>query len=176
MTASETMRTLRAIDWDFAMPRSGYVPPPHWYPGTFVPALSDALIESLAPPFGTVFDPYAGIGTTGWSATRSGRRFYVADLNPIALLVSYATNSLLLLAHHDQDRCNLALSSLERLSPTGTDLFGASRDPSDVRGIDETAAQVCGPSPTTILADIVAGPPNWNALERWIAAGAYDRS
>jgi hypothetical protein len=166
--SSRVIRTLQAIDWDFALPRSGYVPPPHWYPGTFVPALSDALIEALTPAGGTVFDPYGGIGTTGWSAIRTGRSCHVADANPIAILVAYITTSLLALRRSDSSQTLIALGQLGQAIGRNDDLFG----PMAVGGttaLDEAVAGVSSPTPNEILAQIVAGPPQWDLLRIWIA-------
>jgi hypothetical protein len=164
----ETLRALRAIDWDFAVPRSGYVAPPHWYPGTFIPALSDALIEALTPVGGAVFDPYGGIGTTGWSALRLARSCHVADVNPIALLTSYATTSLLALARTNPGYAHEALGSLGRLIGKNDDLFG-SGDPQGVQRLDEMVLLTCFPHPTMLLKRVVAGPPVWEALRQWFA-------
>lgn len=165
---AETLRTLRAIDWDFALPRSGYVGPPHWYPGTFVPALSDAVVEALTRPGGTVFDPYGGIGTTGWSALRTGRSCMITDVNPVALLVAYATTSLLAVARMDRTRTSAALGALGRTLGRNDDLFGPD-ETTDPSHFDRAVVEACSPSPEELLKQIVAGPPNWEALQPWIA-------
>jgi hypothetical protein len=162
------LRTLRAIDWDFARPRSGYVPPPHWYPGTFVPALSDALIEALTPVGGKVFDPYGGIGTTGWSAIRTGRSCHVADVNPVASLISYATTTLLALRRSDSNRAYAALGALGQAVGRNDDLFGEGGAEID-RGIDDLVGAVSSPEPADLLASLIVGPPNLKALGAWIA-------
>lgn len=162
------LRTLQGIDWDFAVPRSGYVAPPHWYPGTFVPALSDALIEALTPVGGTVFDPYGGIGTTGWSAIRTSRSCRIADVNPVALLVAYATTSLLAVARSDRDHATVSLGALGRAIGRNDDLFGPDK-PSYAPSLDDVVAAGCEPAPSELLAQVRAGPPNWDALGRWIA-------
>ena len=162
-------RTLDAIDWDFAQPRSGYVAPPHWYPGTFVPALSDALVEALAPPGGIVFDPYCGIGTTGWSAIRHARSCHVADLNPIALLVAYATNSLLVLARNDRARAGAALSALGRVIGRNDDLLEPGGVTIEMPELDGIVAALCSPPPEELLSRVVAGPPRWEVLGTWMA-------
>ena len=162
-------RTLDAIDWDFAQPRSGYVAPPHWYPGTFVPALSDALMEALAPPGGVVFDPYCGIGTTGWSAIRNDRSCHVADLNPVALLVAYATNSLLVLARNDRACANAALSVLGRAIGRNDDLLEQDGTAIEMPDLDRIVAALCSPPPEEMLSCVVVGPPRWEALGAWMA-------
>ncbi len=163
-----TLRTLRAIDWDFAVPRAGYVGPPHWYPGTFVPALSDALIEALTPPGGLVFDPYGGIGTTAWSALRSGRSSQVCDINPVAVLTAYATTSLISLARIAPGRANAVLGELGRTLGRTDDLFGKAGI-GEVSQFDHSALTNSSPAPEQLLSTVVAGPPNWAALQHWIA-------
>ncbi len=163
------LRTLNAIDWDFATPRSGYVAPPHWYPGTFIPALSDALVEALTPQGGTVFDPYGGIGTSGWSAIRLGRSCHIADINPVALLVAFATNSLLALSRADAQRTELALAALSRTIGRKDDLFGIDEPLANLSGIDGLIERICSPAPSELLAQIVVGPPKWELLQDWIA-------
>ena len=163
------LRTLQAIDWDFAVPRAGYVAPPHWYPGTFVPALSDALIEALTPVGGTVFDPYGGIGTTGWSAMRTGRSCRVSDINPVALVVAYTTNALLALARRDRHLALVALGSVGRAIGRNDDLFGPN-DATDSLRLDEALASLCASAPGDLLAAVVVRQPNWDALRCWIEA------
>ena len=162
-------RTLEAIDWDFAQPRSGYIPPPHWYPGTFVPALSDALVEALTPAGGVVFDPYGGVGTTGWSAMRNARSCHVADINPVALLVAYATTSLLALARSDRARANAALEALGRAIGRNDDLFGNGGAFVEMPELDGIVEALSAPSPGDMLSRVVAGPPRWDALNVWMA-------
>ena len=167
---SVVLRTLHAIDWDFATPRSGYVAPPHWYPGTFIPALSDALVESLTPVGGTVFDPYGGIGTSGWSAIRMGRSCHIADINPVALLVAYATNSMLALTRTDRNRAGIALAALGRTIGRNDDLFGVEEPLANLADIDGLIENICSPAPSTLLAQLIIGPPRWDLLRTWIAS------
>jgi hypothetical protein len=167
MNRSETLRTLRAIDWDFALPRSGYVAPPHWYPGTFVPQLSDALIEALSPIGGRVFDPYSGIGTTGWSAIRSGRNSVLADINPVGLLVGYSTTSLLALARQNLSAAKSVLGALARLTGKNQDLFGIV-DSSPGLAVDQLVTEITKPAPLDILRQTVASSPQLESLGPWI--------
>lgn len=162
------LRSLEAIDWDFATSRVGYVAPPHWYPGTFIPALSDALVEALSPNAGTIFDPYGGIGTTGWSALRAGRSTLLADLNPVALLVSYSTNALLALASVDRSRAYAALGAVELMVGGNKDLF-AVESPPDLSDLDERIALLCAPGPDKILLELITGESRWDSLARWVA-------
>jgi hypothetical protein len=169
MIAPEILRTLRAIDWDFASPRAGYVAPPHWYPGTFVPALSDALIEALTPPGGKVFDPYAGVGTTGWSAIRTGRTCHLTDLNPVAVLVSYVSTAMLALHRAEPDKARCALGDLARIVGRNDDLLGQYDVAARGNGIDRSVEEIVTPLPAAFRAETVIGPPNWDALSAWFA-------
>jgi DNA modification methylase len=45
------------------------------------PALAERCILAGCRPGGTVLDPFAGSGTTGMVALRSGRRFVAIDLS-----------------------------------------------------------------------------------------------
>ncbi len=169
MIAPEIARTLRAIDWDFATPRSGYSPPPHWYPGTFVPALSDALIEALTPKGAHVFDPYSGIGTTAWSAIRMGRTSTIADVNPVALLVGYVTTSLLALARSKPAMARGAIGAVGRLIGRNEDLFGGLTVEANEDRIEAAIASISSPAPAELLTSLVAAETNWDALKPWIA-------
>ncbi len=166
MRAPDILRTLRAIDWDFDVPRSGYVQPPHWYPGTFVPALSDALIEALAPPGGTIFDPYGGVGTTGWSAIRTGRSVRLRDLNPVALLAAHASTVLLQAERLQPGNARSALTALGRNIGRNDDLFALTGG-----HVDDAWPDALGgfSSSATLLQSIVVGEPRWEALDPWFA-------
>lgn len=162
------LRTLRSIDWDFAGPRRGYVPPLHWYPGTFIPQLSDALVEALCPVGGVVFDPYGGIGTSGWSALRTGRSCYLADVNPIALLTSFVTTSLLVLGASDHARASAAIGILENAVGTEKDLFGHEQLEQTFDCLSALVRSCCNPPSDKILEVISPGVPSWHLLEPWI--------
>jgi hypothetical protein len=79
-------------DWSFANLRPsqtlwgphGY----HRYPAKFIPQLVRRIIENYSLPDSLVGDPFLGSATTGIEALRSGRRFWGADINPVALLIS----------------------------------------------------------------------------------------
>ena len=44
--------------------------------------------SSASRPGGLVLDPYAGSGTTGVAAARLGRRWLLADRNPVAVEIA----------------------------------------------------------------------------------------
>ena len=57
-------------------------PYPEAHFATFPPALIEPCILAGCPLGGTVIDPFAGAGTTGLVALRSGRDFIGIELNP----------------------------------------------------------------------------------------------
>ncbi|MFL6215822.1 MAG: DNA methyltransferase [Blastocatellia bacterium] len=81
-------------DWSFANLKPsqtlwgphGY----HRYPAKFIPQLVRRLIEGYSTANSLVGDPFLGSATTGIEALRSGRAFWGADINPVALLISRA--------------------------------------------------------------------------------------
>lgn len=81
-------------DWSYAHLRPaqtlwgphGY----HRYPAKFIPQLVRRLIEEYSSSGDVVGDPFLGSATTGVEALRAGRKFWGADINPIALLISHA--------------------------------------------------------------------------------------
>lgn len=94
-------------DWSFAgLKRVETLWGPHGYhryPAKFIPQLVRRIIERYSEVGALVGDPFLGSATTGVEALRTGRRFWGADINPIALLVSQAKCTPLapqLLAYH----------------------------------------------------------------------------
>ena len=81
-------------DWSFANLKPsqtlwgphGY----HRYPAKFIPQLVRRIIESYSTVNSLVGDPFLGSATTGIEALRTGRAFWGADINPVALLISRA--------------------------------------------------------------------------------------
>lgn len=106
---------LNAINWDFPTSLPGVGTSLHWYPGTFPNALPATLIEAFTISGATVFDPYGGVGTTGFEALRQGRNAILTDANPIATAIAMFSCTLLL-AHRISPV--YALSILEELSLT----------------------------------------------------------
>ncbi|MEN3336154.1 MAG: hypothetical protein V7641_5519 [Blastocatellia bacterium] len=84
----------KEVDWSFANLKPsqtlwgphGY----HRYPAKFIPQLVRRLIESYSTANSLVGDPFLGSATTGIEALRTGRAFWGADINPVALLISEA--------------------------------------------------------------------------------------
>lgn len=81
-------------DWSFANLKPsqtlwgphGY----HRYPAKFIPQLVRRIIENYSTPDSLVGDPFLGSATTGMEALRTGRAFWGADINPVALIISNA--------------------------------------------------------------------------------------
>lgn len=174
MISTPALRALKNVDWDFVVSRAGYVPPPHWYPGTFVSALSDAMVEALSPTGGVVFDPYSGIGTSGWSAVRNGRSCILTDINPVAVLTSYYSTSSLALAARRSAALWYVSEALAGLTG-GPDIPLARLGGWSQGGkkIDSEAAMVASPSPGRMLKQVVAGTPIWAALEPWFGKHTF---
>ncbi len=91
---SIALRSITEYNWSFAELKRietlwgphGY----HRYPAKFIPQLVRRIIDSYSVPGSLVADPFLGSATTGIEALRSGRRFWGADINPVALLISQA--------------------------------------------------------------------------------------
>lgn len=161
-----TTRNLQKIDWDFSGTRKGYVPPPHWWPGTFIPELPTALIEALTEPGATVLDPFCGIGTTGWASINTGRHVRLVDANPVAVLT--ATFTACLLVENGQRVSGAALlGTIEAVTAfvgSGTGELGLDRPSYGRRPSpqDEIAAQA--------LDRCIQGTPKWDLLQPWFDA------
>lgn len=65
------------------------------HPCPFPITLAERLILSSCPPDGTVFDPFAGSGTTGIAAINAGRSFMGCELD-----AKYHADALKRLSHH----------------------------------------------------------------------------
>ena len=94
---------LAGIDWSFSTPFSvGRTGLPlfdarkyHWYPATYVPEIPYTLVEVLTSPGATVYDPFAGIGTTLYQSLQLGRVPFVTDVCMVSIQVIQAVWSLL---------------------------------------------------------------------------------
>ena len=58
---------------------------------TMPPALAERCIQAGCKPHGTVLDPFSGSGTTGYAASKHGRRYVGIDLNAEYLDLSLRT-------------------------------------------------------------------------------------
>jgi DNA modification methylase len=57
----------------------------HWFPATFVPEIPFTLIEALTLPNATVYDPFAGIGTTYFQALLLSRKPLATEICRVAI-------------------------------------------------------------------------------------------
>src|SRR2546421_10099920 len=81
-------------DWSFANLKPsetlwgphGY----HRYPAKFIPQLVRRIIDLYSSPGDLIGDTFVGSATTAIEALRTGRRFWGADINPVALIISRA--------------------------------------------------------------------------------------
>lgn len=82
---------LKAIDWDFAGAKTGYLTHGiHPYPAKFIPQIPNALIQELSSVGDTVADIFCGSGTTLVEALTLKRHAVGIDANPLACLMSRA--------------------------------------------------------------------------------------
>jgi site-specific DNA-methyltransferase (adenine-specific) len=58
------------------------------YPTQKPVRLLERIVAASSRPGGLVLDPYAGSGTTGVAAARLGRRWLLADINPVAVEIA----------------------------------------------------------------------------------------
>jgi len=91
------IRTARAIlkniNWNFYQKSvfSPYEVQPfdcrrhHWFPATFVPEIPFTLIEVLTLPGATIYDPFAGIGTTYFQALLLNRKPVATEICRVAI-------------------------------------------------------------------------------------------
>jgi DNA modification methylase len=88
----ESISILDNIDWDFSSKSfiSEAMAPfdcrkYHWFPATFIPEIPYTLIETLTHTNATVYDPFAGIGTTYFQALLLSRRPYATENCQVAV-------------------------------------------------------------------------------------------
>lgn len=89
---AEVRYVLHNIDWNFTSKGGVYegVRPldcrkHHWFPATFIPEIPFTLIEILTRPYATVYDPFAGIGTTYFQALLLNRRPIATEICKVAV-------------------------------------------------------------------------------------------
>src|SRR5262245_50152955 len=91
---SAALGSITQCNWSFAeLKRVETLCGPHGYhryPAKFIPQLVRRIIDNYSIPGSLVADPFLGSATTGIEALRSNRRFWGADINPVALLISQA--------------------------------------------------------------------------------------
>lgn len=90
----------------------------NWYPYLegYSPAFVEAVIGHYSPQSTTVFDPFAGTGTTPLTASRLGKEAFFSEINPVLqYLIASKVTALRL---HDKERTFLA----ERLLALADDI------------------------------------------------------
>lgn len=68
----------------------------HWYPATYIPEIPYSLIEILSNEGATVYDPFAGSGTTFFQALLLNRNPITSDSNIISINYIKSLTSILL--------------------------------------------------------------------------------
>ncbi|RJQ87747.1 MAG: hypothetical protein C4519_00420 [Desulfobacteraceae bacterium] len=161
------LRQLQAVDWDFPRWNKETTSAIHWYPGTFPSQLPAALIEALSQPNTLVFDPYAGIGTTGLEALRLGRNSWCVDQNPVGVLASYVMSGLVLykaisLPHMSQDPLTILEEAIfGTKNKVGLLSYGKNDDA-------EIFSKILSPQPDEMLSTMMSRmPTNWEMLCKW---------
>jgi DNA modification methylase len=88
----DVRHVLDNIDWNFtskSVIHEGVRPfdcrKHHWFPATFIPEIPFTLIEILTHPYATVYDPFAGIGTTYFQALLLNRRPFATEICKVAV-------------------------------------------------------------------------------------------
>ncbi len=89
----EKIFSLNNINWDFhtkgVLSRDDKKPFDsrkfHWYPATYIPEIPYSLIEILTEENDTVYDPFAGIGTTFFQTLILNRQPITSDSNIIGI-------------------------------------------------------------------------------------------
>lgn len=86
-----------------------------WYPYLegYSPAFVEAVLGHYCPTATSVFDPFAGTGTTPLTASRLGSKAYYAEINPV--LQFLIASKVLALRLRDRERAGLT-ESLTRLA------------------------------------------------------------
>lgn len=78
------------------------------YQGKLKPAIAHHLVKTFVPKGGSVFDPFAGVGTIPFEAALNGKVAYGMDISPLAYYVSNAK-----LHRCTLEECQQVLNSLQ---------------------------------------------------------------
>ena len=90
-TSEDLPIRLEDVDWSFSDSTAGSLTHGlHPWPAKFIPEVPRAAIGLFSEPGDLVLDPFCGSGTTAVEAAVTGRRFVVADLNPLAVRIAEA--------------------------------------------------------------------------------------
>ncbi len=120
------MSRLRAIRWDFATAKTGYLTHNiHPYPAKFIPQIPNALIQEPSAVGDTVADIFCGSGTTLLEALLLKRHAIGIDANPLTVSINrvkttpLTESDLEALGHHRRG----CLRIVEMIDPGTDDLF-----------------------------------------------------
>lgn len=172
MISDKTLRQLNSIDWDFIEPLHGTSKILHWYPGTFPSELPCSLIQGLSNFDDLVFDPYAGVGTTGLEALRLGRKVWLVENNPIGCLASYVAGGLLLIKNYDPNLITAIFKKinylLQRVFSESSSELDFPIDYSLLNNIDNILDKLVNPSPSVFLNSLLKNHPKLENLNPWV--------
>ena len=107
-----------------------------WYPYLegYSPAFVEAVLGRYCPTATSVFDPFAGTGTTPLTASRLGKKAYFAEINPVLQFV--IASKVLALRLGDRERTGLT-ESLLRLAEALDGLLNDSAQDARLRHVYE---------------------------------------
>ena len=166
------LRQLESVDWDFPSELPGSSRALHWYPGTFPAQLPATLVQALSKPGDIVFDPFGGIGTTVGEAVRLGRKAWVVDSNPIAVLTSYVKCGLLLLRASKPALPGRLFSDMSAFVHVSlrdpTSRLDLGLDNLQGESIDTLLASIMRPHPEEFFNALAASLPNIKDLSFWM--------
>lgn len=177
LISSRIQRQLNTLDWDFPEYLPGSSKAIHWYPGTFPAELPFTLIQALSKPNDIVMDPYGGVGTTALEALRLGRKAWLIEFNPIAVLASYVSGCLILLKSKNDLYPQIVLNIVRENIEAAQSSKLRSRlvhDESFEQTCDELLSGLVNPSPSQFIQDYIKSLPNWEKLSNWIESSTLD--
>lgn len=177
LIAARIQRQLNTLDWDFPEYLPGSSKAIHWYPGTFPAELPFTLIQALSKPDDVIMDPYGGVGTTALEALRLGRRAWLVEMNPIAVLASYVSGCLILLKSVNDLYPQVVLNLVRETLNVGKSSISGSRlvhDESFEQTCDALLTNLVNPSPSQFIEKFFEKDPNWEKLSVWIEKSTLD--
>ena len=177
LITSRIQRQLNSLDWDFPEYLPGSSKAIHWYPGTFPAELPSTLIQALTKPNDIVMDPYGGVGTTALEALRLGRKAWLVEFNPIAVLASYVSGCLILLKSVNEKYPQIVLDVVRENIEAVQSTKNRSRlvhDESFEQDCDGLLTSLVNPSPTEFFTHCIRSTPLWENLSDWVEASTLD--
>lgn len=115
---SDIIRKIENVDWSFTESDTTYLSHGiHPYSAKFIPQIPHYLIQILSLRGETVWDPFAGSGTTALESLLLGRRAVSSDVNPLSKLIGRAKTATLTFS--EQKRGRELADDIELLSSNG---------------------------------------------------------